>query len=60
MKINVGDYVRTKCNDFCNMVVIRKVEEIDEEDNKFWIDDYIIDIYGDEQNKLCEEDKTLT
>lgn len=56
MEIKEGMYVRTKCNDFCNMVAIRKIIEIDEEDDKFWIDDYIVDTYGDEQNKLCEED----
>lgn len=38
------------------MVTIRKIEEIDEDDNKFWIDDYIIDGYGDLQYKLSEED----
>ena len=56
MELKEGMYVRTKCNDFCNLVVIRQIVEIDEDDNKFWIDDYIIDVYGDEQNKLCEED----
>lgn len=56
MKLKEGMYVRTKYNDFCNMVAIRKIEELDEEDNKFWIDDYIIDTYGDDQNKLCKED----
>ena len=55
MKIEVGMYVRTKYNDFCNMVAIRKMDEIDD-DGSFWIDDYIIDTYGDEQNKLHEED----
>lgn len=56
MKLKEGMYVRTKLNDFCNLIAIRKIEEIDEDDNKFWIDDYIIDTYGDEQNKLCDED----
>lgn len=57
MELKVGMYIRTKLNDFCNMVVIRKIDEIDyEDDNKFWIDDYIIDTFGDEQNKLSEED----
>ena len=57
MELKVGMYIRTKLNDFCNMVAIRKIEEIDEDDdNKFWIDDYIIDTFGDEQNKLSEED----
>lgn len=55
MKLEVGMYVRTKYNDFCNMVAIRKMDEIDD-DGSFWIDDYIIDTYGDEQNKLHEED----
>ena len=57
MELKEGMYVRTKLNDFCNLVAIRKIEEIDEDDdNKFWIDDYIIDTFGDEQNKLSEED----
>lgn len=57
MKLKEGMYVKTKLNDFCNTVAIRKIEEIDyEDDNKFWIDDYIIDTFGDEQNKLSEED----
>ena len=56
MELKEGMYVRTKYNDFCNMVAIRKIVEIDEEDNKFWVDDYIIDTYGDSQNKLCKED----
>lgn len=57
MKLKEGMYIKTKLNDFCNMVAIRKIEEIDEDDdNKFWIDDYIIDAFGDEQNKLSEED----
>ncbi len=55
MELKVGMYVRTKYNDFCNMVAIRKIDEIDD-DGGFWIDDYIIDTYGDEQNKLHEED----
>lgn len=57
MKLKEGMYIKTKLNDFCNMVAIRKIEEIDEDDdNKFWIDDYIMDTFGDEQNKLSEED----
>lgn len=57
MKLKEGMYIKTKLNDFCNTVAIRKIEEIDEDDdNKFWIDDYIIDTFGDEQNKLSEED----
>ena len=57
MELKVGMYIRTKLNDFCNLVAIRKIEEIDEDDdNKFWIDDYIMDTFGDEQNKLSEED----
>ena len=55
MIVKEGLYVRTKYNDFCNMVAIRKIDEIDD-DGSFWIDDYIIDTYGDEQNKLHEED----
>ena len=55
MELKEGMYVRTKYNDFCNMVAIRKMDEIDD-DGSFWIDDYIIDTYGDEQDKLHEED----
>lgn len=55
MELKEGMYVRTKYNDFCNMVAIRKIDEIDD-DGSFWIDDYIIDTYGDEQDKLHEED----
>lgn len=55
MELKEGMYIRTEYNDFCNMVAIRKIDEFDD-DGSFWIDDYIIDIYGDEQNKLHEED----
>lgn len=58
MELKEGMYVRTKYNDFCNMVAIRKIDEIDD-DGSFWIDDYIIDTYRDEQNKLHEEDIEL-
>lgn len=58
MELKEGMYIRTKYNDFCNMVAIRKIDEIDD-DGSFWIDDYIIDTYGDEQNKLHEEDVEL-
>ena len=57
MELKEGMYIRTKLNDFCNMIAIRKIDEIDyDDDNKFWIDDYISDTFGDEQNKLSEED----
>ena len=55
MELKEGMYIRTKYNDFCDMVAIRKIDEIDD-DGSFWIDDYIIDAYGDEQDKLHEED----
>lgn len=55
MELKEGMYIRTKYNDFCKMVAIRKIDEIDD-DGSFWIDDYIIDTYGDEQYKLHEED----
>lgn len=58
MELKEGMYIRTKYNDFCNMVAIRKIDEIDD-DGSFWIDDYIIDTFGDEQNKLHEEDIEL-
>lgn len=44
MKLEVGMYIRTKYNDFCNMVAIRKIDEFDD-DGSFWINDYIVDIY---------------
>lgn len=59
MELKEGMYVRTKYNDFCNMVAIRKIDEIDD-DGSFWIDDYIIDTFGDEQDKLHEEDIEFT
>lgn len=58
MELKEGMYIRTKYNDFCDMVAIRKIDEIDD-DGSFWIDDYIIDAYGDEQDKLREEDIEL-
>lgn len=58
MELKKEMYVRTKYNDFCNMVAIRKIDEIDD-DGSFWIDDYIIDTYGDEQDKLHKEDIEL-
>ena len=59
MELKKEMYVRTKYNDFCNMVAIRKIDEFDD-DGSFWIDDYIIDTYGDEQDKLHEEDIEFT
>lgn len=29
MELRKGMYIRTKLNDFCNMVAIRKIEKID-------------------------------
>lgn len=58
MELKKGMYVRTKYNDFCNMVAIRKIDEIDD-DGSFWIDDYIIDTCGYSQDKLHEEDVEL-
>ena len=58
MKLKEGMYIRTKYNDFCNMVAIRKIDEIDD-DGSFWIDDYIIDTCGYSQDKLHEEDVEL-
>lgn len=55
MELKEGMYIRTKYNDFCNMVAIRKIDEIDD-DGSFWIDDYIIDTCGYSQDKLHEED----
>lgn len=58
MELKEGMYIRTKYNDFCGTVAIRKIDEIDD-DGSFWIDDYIIDTFGDKQNKLHEEDIEL-
>lgn len=58
MELKKEMYVRTKYNDFCNMVAIRKIDEIDD-DGSFWIDDYIIDTCGYSQDKLHEEDVEL-
>lgn len=58
MELKEGMYIRTKYNDFCNMVAIRKIDEIDD-DGSFWIDDYIIDTCGYSQDKLHEEDVEL-
>lgn len=58
-KIEKDMFIRTKRNYFCNTVAIRKIDEIDDEDGKFWIDDYVWDTYGDEQNILCEKDVEL-
>lgn len=58
MELKEGMYVRTKYNDFCDMVAIRKIDEIDD-DGSFWIDDYIIDTCGYSQDKLHEEDVEL-
>jgi hypothetical protein len=55
-KLEVGMYVRTVYNDYCNEVAIRKITEIEEETGKFWVDGFIIDTFGDEQNELSEED----
>ena len=55
MELKEKMFVRTKLNDFCNVVAIRKIDEFDD-DGSFWIDDYIIDAYGDEQNRLNKED----
>ena len=58
MELKEGMYIRTKINDFCNMVAIRKIDEIDD-DGSLWIDDYIIDTCGYSQDKLHEEDVEL-
>lgn len=58
MELKEGMYIRTKYNDFCNMVAIRKIDEIDD-DGSFLIDDYIFDTFGDEQGRLNEEDIEL-
>lgn len=55
MELKEGMYVRTKYNDFCGTVAVRKIDEIDD-DGSFLIDDYIFDTFGDEQGRLNEED----
>lgn len=57
MKLKKNMYIRTKCNDFCNEVAIRKIVMVDEDNNKvFWIDTFIRDVYDACQDKLQAED----
>lgn len=57
MKLEAGMYIRTKCTYFCNQVVIRQINEIDEDDkNSFLIDEYVCDVFGNWQDHLHLED----
>lgn len=60
MKLMSDMFIRTKCNDFCNTVAIRKIDETtDEYGDYFWIDDYVWDTYDKSQNMLSEDDVEL-
>lgn len=56
MKLKEGMYVRTKYSDRCNIVAIRKIDEIDKGDNEMWLDDDVVDDYGDFYNNVYEQD----
>lgn len=59
MKLKEGMYVRTQLSNFCNIIAIRKIDEIDKDDNEMWLDDDVIDDYGDFYNNIHEEDIEL-
>lgn len=53
MKLEVGMYVRTKYCGICDEIAIRKIIKIDETNNNwFYIDKNVCDIYKDYTNKL--------
>lgn len=56
MIVKEGMYVRTKYSDRCNIVAIRKIDEIDKGDNEMWLDDDVVDDYGDFYNNVYEQD----
>ena len=56
MEIKEGMYVRTKLTDFCNLIAIRRIIEIDEDANEIWLDDDVIDDYGELCNTVRKED----
>lgn len=53
MKLEVGMYIRTKYCGICNEIAIRKIIKIDKINNNwFYIDKNVCDIYKDYTNKL--------
>ena len=56
MEIKEGMYVRTKLTDFCNLIAIRRIIEIDEDANEIWLNEDVIDDYGEFYNTVREED----
>ena len=56
LELKDGMYVRTKLTDFCNLIAIRRIIEIDEDANEIWLDDDVIDDYGEIYNTVREED----
>lgn len=53
MKLEVGMYIRTKYCGICDEIVIRKIIKIDKINNNwFYIDKNVCDIYKDYTNKL--------
>lgn len=53
MKLEVGMYIRTKYCGICDEIAIRKIIKIDKINNNwFYIDKNICDIYKDYTNKL--------
>lgn len=56
MELKEGMFVRTKYSDYCNIVAIRKIYEIDKDNNEIWLDDDVIDDYGDLYNAVREQD----
>lgn len=51
-----GMYVRTKYSSRCNIVAIRKIDEIDKDDNEMRLDADVVDAYGDFYNNVYEQD----
>lgn len=53
MKLEVGMYIRTKYCGICDEIAIRKIIKIDKTNNNwFYIDKNVCDIYKDYTNKL--------
>lgn len=53
MKLEVGMYIRTKYCGICDEIAIRKIIKIDKINNNwFYIDKNVCDIYKDHTNKL--------
>ena len=56
MELKEDMYVRTKLTDFCNLIAIRRIIEIDKDANEIWLDDDVIDDYGELYNTVRKED----